>query len=162
MSPQFKRRFTFSTRILLIVVTVLAVLFATLGKRMNRELQERRATSAIQRLGGRFDYDQSTSRSLMAGGWLFRLTAFVLYEDFFQVTGVSLDSTAIVDDDLATLALLPKLEGLDISSTEVTDAGVVHLAKVPNVKYVNAHKTKMTYAGVAELKSRRPSLLVDW
>jgi hypothetical protein len=160
MAPHTKRRFTFSTRVLLIVISVLAILFASFGQRMSRELQERQAKSDIQRLGGRYDCEHSTS--LIMGGWPSRFMAFVLYEDFSHVTGVSLDGTRIVDDDLAVLASLPNLEGLDISGTEITDASVVHLAKLPNLKYVNAHKTKMTNAGVAELKSRHPSLLVDW
>ena len=91
-----------------------------------------------------------------------RLMSFVLYEDFTRVTHVSLDRTGILDDDLAVLASLTRLEGLDISNTEISDAGVVHLAKIPNLKYVNAHNTGLTEAGVHEIKSRFPSLVLDW
>ena len=130
------------------------------GPRAVREGKERLATAEITRLGGRFD--RQHARSLDRDGWPSRWVAFVLYEDMARVTGVSLDGTGIVDDDLATLASLPCLEGLDISRTEITDAGVVHLTKMPNLKYVNAYNTKLTEAGVRELRSRRPSLVVDW
>ena len=154
MAPRTKRRFVFSTRVLLLVITVLEILFAMFGHRMSRELQQRHATSEIQRLGGRFDYQHSTSQ--MTGGWSSRLMALLLYEDFTNVTGVSLDGTKIVDDDLVMLASLPKLEGLDISSTGITDAGVVHRTKIPNVKYINAHNTKLTDAGGCRTKTVSP------
>jgi hypothetical protein len=160
MSQEHKRRFRFSSRTLLLGVAILAVLFATLGQRSVRQVNERRATSEILRLGGRFDYQHATS--LKADGWSSRLMAFVLYEDFARVTGVSVNRTGIRDDDLAIFKLLTGLEGLDISSTNITDASVVHLAAIPDLKYLNAHQTKLTEAGVAELKSLRPSLLVDW
>jgi hypothetical protein len=160
MSPRHKRRFNFSTRTLLLGVAVLAVLFATFGKRAVREVNERRATSEILRLGGRFDYLHA--RSLPTDGWASRLVSFVVYENFSRVTHVSLDRTGIQDEDLAIVESLPRLEGLDISKTNITDAGIVRLAAIPHLKYVNAHQTKVTEAGVAKLKSRRPSLVVDW
>ena len=160
MSQRRKHRFKFSSRTLLIAISVLAVLFATAGTRTVREVSERHATSEIQRLGGRIDYQHATS--LKANGWTSRLMSFVLYEDFTRVTHVSLDRTGILDDDLAVLASLTRLEGLDISNTEISDAGVVHLAKIPNLKYVNAHNTGLTEAGVHEIKSRFPSLVLDW
>ncbi len=155
-----RRRIRFTTRTLLTVVSLVAILCAFFGARAVREGRERIATAQITRFGGRFDYEHA--RSLADDGWPSRLMSFLLYEDLARVTHVSLDRTAILDDDLAILASLPNLEGLDISNTEITDAGIVHLAMIPNLKYINAHNTKLSETGVDELKSRRPLLFVDW
>jgi hypothetical protein len=155
-----KRRIRFTTRTLFTVVTLLAILCAFFGARAVREGRERLATAEITRLGGRFDYQHA--KSLTRDGWPSRLMSFLFYEGFARVTHVSLDRTGIRDDDLAVLASLPSVEGLDISSTAITDAGVVHLGKLRNLKYVNAHNTRLTETGVHELKTRRPSLVVDW
>jgi hypothetical protein len=159
MWKKHKRSFSFSTRTLLLGVAVLAVLFAIFGKRTVREVNERRATSEILKLGGRFDCLHA--RSLPANGWASRVVSFALYEDFSRVTHVSLDRTGVRDEDLAILESLPRLEGLDISTTRITDAGVESLAAIPHLKYVNVHQTNLTEAGVARLKSQRPSLVVD-
>ena len=154
------RSFRFSLRTLFAVLTAVALLCAVFGPRVVRGAKERRAAAEITCLGGRFD--RQRLKSLDRDAWPSRWAAFLLYEDMTRVTGVSLDRTGIVDDDLATLASLPCLEGLDISGTEITDAGLAHLTKVPNLKYVNAHKTRVTEAGVRQLRSGRPSLVVDW
>lgn len=155
-----KRRIRFTTRTLFAVVTLLAILCAFFGARAVREVREHRATTQITRLGGRFDHRPADM--LTRDGWVARSMTLLVYEDFARVTHVSLDRTQIRDDDLAVLASLPNLEGLDISNTDITDAGVVHLSMLPHLKYINAQKTKLSESGVNELKSRRPSLFVDW
>jgi len=159
-SMSTSKRVRYSTRTLLAGITLVAILLAAFGLRSMHSIRDQHIATEIQRLGGRFDYaNYGSVRDLP---WCPRLIARLAYEDFSRITHVSVDGTAVTNDDLAQLGSLSHLQGIDISNTQITDAGLDHLAKNPNLQYVNAHKTNLTEGFVSDLRKRRPNLVVDW
>lgn len=68
------------------------------------------------------------------------------------VVMVDLSNTDAADDDLASLAGLPHLEGVLLRRTKVTDAGLAHLKGLTNLRELDVAKTKISDAGIAHLK----------
>jgi hypothetical protein len=68
------------------------------------------------------------------------------------VVDFHLGGTALTDDGLAQVKLLPKVVQLDLKDTQVTDAGLVHLAAIGTLNKLHLEKTKITDAGLANLK----------
>ena len=63
-----------------------------------------------------------------------------------------LGGTALTDDGLAQIKLLPKVVQLDLKDTQITDAGLAHLAAIGTLNKLHLEKTKVTDAGLAHLK----------
>lgn len=155
-----KRIATFSIRTSLIAITLIAVLIAAFGARSVRSVRERQIASDIQSFGGRYDY--ANARATCDLPWHSRLLSHVVYEDFSRISHVSVDGTAVTDDDLSRIALLSHLAGIDVSNTTITDDGLSHLASMPRLRYINAHNTNLTESFVNELRRQRRSLVIDW
>ena len=52
--------------------------------------------------------------------------------------------TEVEDDDLATVALFPRLQRLLLGATRVTDAGMRHLVGLKNLEYLSLHGTEVS------------------
>lgn len=52
--------------------------------------------------------------------------------------------TEVEDDDLATVALFPRLQRLLLGATRVTDAGMKHLVGLKNLEYISLHGTEVS------------------
>lgn len=52
--------------------------------------------------------------------------------------------TEVEDDDLATVALFPRLQRLLLGATRVTDAGMKHLLGLKDLEYLSLHGTEVS------------------
>ena len=68
------------------------------------------------------------------------------------VVDFHLGGTALNDEQLAQVKLLPKVVQLDLKDTQVTDAGLAHLAGISTLNRLHLEKTKVSDAGLAHLK----------
>lgn len=68
------------------------------------------------------------------------------------VVDFHLGGTALTDDGLASVKVLPKVVQLDLKDTQITDAGLAHLAGIGTLNRLHLEKTKITDAGLAHLK----------
>ena len=68
------------------------------------------------------------------------------------VVDFHLGGTALTDEGLANVKLLPKLVQLDLKDTQITDAGLANLAGIATLNRLHLEKTKITDAGLVHLK----------
>ncbi|MBI3839870.1 MAG: hypothetical protein HY288_18255 [Planctomycetia bacterium] len=68
------------------------------------------------------------------------------------VVDFHLGGTALTDEGLASVKVLPKLVQLDLKDTQITDAGLVNLAGIATLNRLHLEKTKITDAGLVHLK----------
>ncbi len=68
------------------------------------------------------------------------------------VVDFHLGGTALNDEGLANVKLLPKIVQLDLKDTQITDAGLANLAGLTTLNKLHLEKTKITDAGLANLK----------
>lgn len=144
-----RRRYQFSLRSLLIVITGCALL---LGLAAHHERKQRTALVAVRALGGRVFYNFD------APAWLNQR----LGDDWFSsVVAVDLAFTDVTDDHLNKLAedlkRLPLLSWVRLSGTRVSLAGARGLCEaLPNVKVYHT-------PGVPQrLVNRRDSIPMQW
>lgn len=83
-----------------------------------------------------------------AGGTVMQLAQ----NDDSLVVDFHLGGTALSDDGLAQVKVLPKVVQLDLKDTQVTDAGLAQLAGIATLVKLHLEKTKVTDAGLAHLK----------
>jgi hypothetical protein len=68
------------------------------------------------------------------------------------VVDFHLGGTALNDEGLALIKVLPKVVQLDLKDTQITDAGLANLAGISTLGKLHLEKTKITDAGLAHLK----------
>jgi hypothetical protein len=68
------------------------------------------------------------------------------------VVDFHLGGTALNDEGLALVKLLPKVVQLDLKDTQITDAGLANLAEIATLNKLHLEKTKVTDAGLPHLK----------
>ena len=68
------------------------------------------------------------------------------------VVDFHLGGTALTDEGLASVKMLPKLVQLDLKDTQITDAGLANLAGIATLNRLHLEKTKITDAGLVHLK----------
>jgi hypothetical protein len=69
-----------------------------------------------------------------------------------KVVQLDLKDTQVTDDGLAQLAGIGTLVKLHLEKTKVTDAGLAHLKDLGNLEYLNLYGTAVTDAGLEHLK----------
>ncbi len=68
------------------------------------------------------------------------------------VVDFHLGGTALNDEGLAAIKVLPKVVQLDLKDTQITDAGLAQLAGIATLNKLHLEKTKITDAGLPHLK----------
>jgi hypothetical protein len=68
------------------------------------------------------------------------------------VVDFHLGGTALTDEGLAHVKVLPKVVQLDLKDTQITDAGLANLAAIATLNKLHLEKTKVTDAGLVHLK----------
>ena len=68
------------------------------------------------------------------------------------VVDFHLGGTALTDEGLAAVKVLPKVVQLDLKDTQITDAGLANLAALATLNKLHLEKTKVTDAGLVHLK----------
>ena len=150
--PKRKRRwFQFSLRTLMIVVVIVAIPCAWLGRKIERKRQEREAVAAIKKMGGLVGYDYQMAGAKPPGpDWLRN----VLGENIFsEVASVSyyFGKANVTDTEAVQLRELAALQKLDLSDTSLTDAGLANLKGLIHLDTLDLSRTNVTDAGLKYL-----------
>ncbi|MHC4406471.1 MAG: leucine-rich repeat domain-containing protein [Planctomycetota bacterium] len=152
-----RRRFQFTIRSLLVLMTVFAL---WLGFEVSRARRQQKAVETILKLGGRVTYDwevagDSYGRSGRAKpierpgpAWL---RSWLGDHYFDTVVQVGLHGRPVTDDDMAALGGLTELEYLTVSSADITDRGLAHLRGLTKLRHLWLNSTRITDAGLRHL-----------
>jgi Leucine-rich repeat (LRR) protein len=152
--PPHRRRFQFSLRSLLLLLTLCAVLPCW---KFNRVWNQRMVVAEIQRRCplATIEYDYQDRRlgtppSPPGPAW----ARSVLGDDFFtNVTELTIAQPGLDDALLRQIAKLSGVKTLDTNSNQVTDAGLAHVASMRNLETFSFVSENVTDAGLAHLQS---------
>lgn len=154
-----RRRYQFSLRTLMILILVIAVPCALLGRKIERKRRERAALKVIEECGGYVIYDyqreeQGGVKSEPPGPkWL----RDMLGDDFFgEVIGFSSQSAAD-DAEMArlkdALGELPYLKVVGMCAPDLTDSGLANFAGLTQIETLSFWaSTKVSDAGLQHLE----------
>jgi hypothetical protein len=150
-----RRRFQYSLRTLLVLVTLCAIPCSWVGVKIQHAHRIREAASAMAGMGGSVGWDTPSYPA-----WLRNL----LGRDFGNnVRSVNLCCAKFVDDRLEHLTVFGQLRELNLSMTKVTDADLRHLERLSQLEHLWLDSTAVTDAGLEHLKGLRElkSLCLD-
>jgi Leucine-rich repeat (LRR) protein len=138
--PKPKRRFLrFSLRTLLVLVVLSGLVMGWLGIVVERRYQQKRILEQLKEWEPAAEYRRGYVVSL----WL---------QDGLE---------SPIDEDLACLKGLTRLEFLDLSFTNVTDAGLLHLRDLERLHRLHLHGTQIGDAGLEHLKTMNTLSYLD-
>jgi hypothetical protein len=139
-----RRWYQFSLRTLLIVVLIVAIPCALLGRKIERKRRERKAVDAIRKLGGGVDYDNLEGPD--CPDWLRPL----LGENFFnEVDWVSWNDAT--DEEMQNLNDMPQLRVLLLNESHITDAGIAILNEKVHMQGLVLSHARISDAGLKHL-----------
>lgn len=138
-----RRWLQFSIRTLLVLVTLLCV---ALGLWCVPAERQRRAVTAIEKLGGEVAYAKPAASETFPVPLLRRWLPPVYFD---EVEGLYLGDTQVTDAGLARLQGLTGLEILFLDNTPVTDAGLARLQGLTTLRLLSLGDTQVTDAGLA-------------
>jgi hypothetical protein len=174
--PKRKRRwFQFSLRTLLILTLIVALSCRWLGKRIERNRDERAAVQAIVKLGGNLFYSREGANEWEAFARIEPAAGSGWYQDFFGesednkpvavVFGASYGNASygirnprmkIDGRGLINLNALTSLEMVDLRVTEIGDADLESFKSMTWLKRIDLRQTGVTRAAVDELQKALP------
>jgi len=145
-----RRRFQYSLRTLLEVVTLCALPCSWLAVKLLQAEQQREAVASIEKLGGVVFYSRPSGPP-----WL----RSVLGNDFFDhVESVNLFSNPqITNADLKHLKRLNQLTWLGLQFNQVTDTGLENLKGLNQFQTLFLDGTQVTDEGVKKLQQALPN-----
>jgi hypothetical protein len=156
-----RRWYQFSLRTLLIFTALASCGLGWLGFKIQQARRQQTAIAAIEKLGGRIQYDydvdsqgNNVANAVLPGAaWLHAL----LGDDFFRTAyGVDLSDGSgmgwISDDELVHLRTFTELRWLTLVHTQVTDAGLESLEGLTHLECLSLSITKTTDAGLLHLR----------
>ena len=159
--PPKRRLLQFRLRTLLIAILVLSLPLSWFAVRMERARRQRETVKAIERIGGRVEYDYMVDKNGLhimnaqppGPVWLRAL----LGNDFFSdVVTVNL-SFICSDSDLACCSSPTTFKRLLLVHAPITDAGLERIAEFTSLQGLSLHGTKITDGGLEYLR-RLPEL----
>jgi hypothetical protein len=133
-----RRRFRFSLRMLLAVMTMLCI---WLGFKVNAARRQREAVDAIVKAGGSVVYDFQRPANIVGvpvateppgARWLRRLLGDEYFEDVIGVGFSGVKKPTI--DVLQQLGRLPKLETVNLSDTQVDEEGLRQFVRIGSLR----------------------------
>jgi len=146
-SPK-RRRFQYSLRSLLIVMTLVAFGCSWFAVQMKKSRERANAMERIEEAAGE-------GPIFFAGG--------NLTDELFgnNPIGVQLDNTPVTNEALPYLEGLPSIEIVSLRNTQIDDAGLVHLKTLTKLRSLDLRNTKVTDGGVAELRRSLPNCKIS-
>ena len=163
-----RRRFRFTLRSLLAVVTALSILLGIVTgvyRWQAVKSQERQAQSELSPYGGVFSMASALYNIRTGGeskGWF-----FVTFLNHVEAVDLSPHNwyamerrgkTLAVDDNaLAMLYRFGELRSLDLRDTQVTDGGVRHIAALRQLEQLDIRGTRITGDGLQKLREALPN-----
>ena len=142
-----RRWFSFSLRSLLVVMFLVAALFAWLGKYVIRSRTERPVVAQLRAAGGLVQYDYQLSLSGLDPSHQPNGSSFIrnlFGEDFYGTVIFVSFKGPIGDDDIQNLGRLKNLEGVSISGPEVTDKCIDELLLLEKLRTLSLSDTHIT------------------
>lgn len=150
------------TRLLAFVMITMCLLLAGCGDNSpSLHPEEAAAVERIRSLGGKVEL--SGDHRVIK---VYLHETKVMDDDLAQVAKLSklqnlfLGKTPISDAGLAYLSTLTELKTLSLNSTHVTDAGLKNLSALTKLKTLNLQETQVTAAGMKRLKQSVPDLKI--
>jgi hypothetical protein len=179
MTADPNRRFRFSLRKLLIVMTLVCVGLGLSLYRAQRYQALKRSTEAmVTSLGGTIEQagwadgpsPGANPISMLFGfgentesRWNVKLAGKAIPPEQVRQLGrcgwiriLDLSDTRVGDTELNELANISKLRELKLVNTQITDAGVAQLKRLEHLYILDATGTAVTYDGLAELEKTFP------
>jgi hypothetical protein len=153
-----RRRFQFSVRTLLVVVTIACAAFGWLGVKIRQAHHQRSVVRTIWAQGGNVHYDtefvdgewrETNDIALTMSAEKF-LQSILVYDLFKTATLIALSDSA-TDDDLGLLQELPALNGVYLHDSRITDDGLKQLQPLTRIAYLKLSDTRVTDAGLSHL-----------
>ena len=140
-----------------LMITVWTCLAWTTGcGRSAGHSDEAAAVAAIQRLGGKVEFDTNGPDRRVQKVYLHQTRVrdddLAVFEKLPKLQNVFLGKTDITDEGLKHLELATELRTISLNGTRVTDRGLLHLKDLKQLKTVNLQETKVTPAGIAAIK----------
>jgi Leucine-rich repeat (LRR) protein len=152
--PRRRRLFRFRMRTLLVLT---ALVCSSLGWLMYGINQQRHAVAVLERNGAQIVYIAFSAFPPWTS-ILSRRTRMWIHEtlprELMRVTGVTIQSPHLAEDDLAVLADLPHLRYLSLAGPAVTDASVSYAKQLKSLdclKFIDSNVTDAGLSGISEL-----------
>jgi hypothetical protein len=154
------RRFRFSLRALLLLVTIASAGFGWLGYKVRQVQRQKEAVVAIEKLGGSvvYDYEIDMNGSMLQRPtprgpiWLRAAIGDDLLVNVVRVNGFNRLRGPVRDADLLSLQELTQLSYLNLILTKISDAGLVHLRGLTKLQVLYLELTSVTDAGLVYLE----------
>ncbi len=161
-SPPPKRRwFQFSLRTLLIVMLIIAIPCAWVGRKIEQKRREREAVTAIKALGGHVLFDYQVDAAVTNGepdaiataepfgpAWLRKCVGDDFFSDVVCVTLWRRDTGDAASEHLKQLT---HLQELWLNTSGLSDAGMANLKEMANLRTFCLNSTRVTDAGLGIL-----------
>lgn len=170
------RRFRFSLRSLMLVVTLFSI---WMGHYLDSVRRRREAVQSIERLHGdiSYDYDLLEENGIEEPRWKRWVRSRLGAEYVAQVNtvwfsgrevgdgGISCfhwPKSEICDDELKMFQDLPAVTELGLRDTGITYGGVRHLKRLTKLRFLDLTGTGITPEGVRELRLALPNCRIDY
>lgn len=149
MAEAVRRRFRFGLKSLLVVVTLLCIVLASISKPLLERRRQQQLLDQVTALGGRISNLGTILLPQTPGRFL--LSIFSASYDRYLLYRIDLSKTKVRDDDLESIAQLKHVKELNLSGTKISDAGLTHLRNAGFLTRLNLSQTAVTDKAVADL-----------
>jgi Leucine-rich repeat (LRR) protein len=147
-----RRRWRFSLRAMLLMVTVGAVGLAIFTQWQRTKFRENDAAREVLNRGGSVGYFNGWT--IQNRGWLVRELSLVLPHDcLYTVKSISFREAG--DEELTLFPAMRHLEEVNLEGCQVTDAGLANLKGLTNLTFLELSSTPLTNAGLLHFQSHR-------
>ena len=143
-----RRRWQFSIRTLLVVMTIVACISGLIGHEFRKARREHEAYEELCALG--------------AGGddWI-GWREWVFGSNYRPIVAIGIPPTVDLDRALPLLSQLDNLECLYLSGTSIDDSQLVLLYNLHSVRFLDLSSTTITDVGYNQLKQRLPQCTIE-
>lgn len=145
------KRFSFGIGSLLVVMTLLSILFATLAQPLVEARKQRRLLKQLEKLGATVTHRGVILRGASFGRAILRSFGNEYDRDYLYALDFS--GSSITDLDLQLLPTVPHLVDLDLSGTKITDAGMNSIAACSELLGLSIRNTQVSDAGIVKLQA---------